>query len=114
MGLEFYKYQGTGNDFIVIDNRNLNFDKNDTILIQKLCDRNIGIGADGLILLENHETLDFKMVYFNSDSSESGFCGNGSRCVTHFAKFLGIIQDNASFQAIDAVSYTHLTLPTKA
>ena len=108
MGLEFYKYQGTGNDFIVIDNRNLNFDKNDTFLIQKLCDRNIGIGADGLILLENHETLDFEMVYFNADSSESGFCGNGSRCVTHFAKFLGIIQDNASFQAIDGIHYSKI------
>ena len=103
MALKFYKYQGTGNDFIIVDNRNLNFDKNNSLLIQKLCNRKTGVGSDGLILLENHKNLDFKMVYFNADSSESGFCGNGSRCITHFAKFLGIVKDSARFEAIDGI-----------
>ena len=103
MALKFYKYQGTGNDFIIVDNRNLIFDKNNSLLIQKLCNRKTGVGSDGLILLENHKNLDFKMVYFNADSSESGFCGNGSRCITHFAKFLGIVKDSARFEAIDGI-----------
>ena len=104
MALKFYKYQGTGNDFIIVDNRNLIFDKNNSFLIQKLCNRKTGVGSDGLILLENHKNLDFKMVYFNSDSSESGFCGNGSRCITHFAKFLGIVKD---------LSLIHISEPTR-
>ena len=101
--MTFHKYQGTGNDFIIIDNRNHNFPKKDSSLIASLCDRHFGIGADGLILLEDHENTDFSMIYFNGDGFESGFCGNGSRCITHLAKKLNIIEKNAVFSAIDGI-----------
>lgn len=96
MQIEFYKYQGTGNDFVMIDNRNNVFDKSNLGAIETLCDRRFGVGADGLILIENIDKLDFNMIYFNSDGSQS-FCGNGSRCAVAFAKHLGIIEKQAFF-----------------
>ncbi len=100
MQIHFYKYQGTGNDFILIDNRSLFFLK-DTNLIQRLCDRKFGIGADGLMLLENAPGYDFKMVYYNADGKESTMCGNGGRCIAAFSSLLSITNTKGTFLAID-------------
>ena len=103
MTFTFYKYQSTGNDFIIVDNRLQQIDKNNTKRIAELCDRRFGIGADGFILLENDKITDFKMVYYNSDGNESSMCGNGGRCIAAFAKYLGIVDDKADFVAIDGL-----------
>lgn len=105
MTLEFYKYQGTGNDFVMIDNRSGFFPKENIQLVAFLCDRRFGIGGDGLILLENDPETDFKMVYYNSDGNESTMCGNGGRCLVAFAKQMGVIDNEATFMAVDGLHH---------
>lgn len=97
--IHFHKYQGTGNDFIFIDNRKDVFPKKNELIAQ-MCDRKFGIGSDGIVLIQNHDNYDFEMVFFNPDGSKS-FCGNASRCAVHFANYLGIIQKNAHFLSTD-------------
>lgn len=92
--ITFYKYHGTGNDFILIDNREGSFDINDNELIKSLCHRRFGVGADGIMLVEEAHGYDFKMVYANSDGSLGAMCGNGGRCIVHFAHTtLGMVND---------------------
>ena len=100
MELTFFKYQGTGNDFVIIDNRDgkIAFTKEQ---VNFLCNRKFGIGADGLMLLNTKEGYDFEMKYYNADGNESSMCGNGGRCLTQFASDRGIAKDKYKFIAID-------------
>jgi diaminopimelate epimerase len=100
--IHFSKYEGTGNDFILIDNLNGTYNFLSEVHIIKLCDRKLGIGADGLILINSDESSDFYMDFFNSDGSKS-FCGNGSRCAVLFTLTLGIHKGETVFRAIDGV-----------
>ncbi len=103
----FYKYQGAGNDFILIDNRKRqhNVASNQ---IKTLCDRRFGVGADGLMLLEDHPTADFAMRYFNSDGNEASMCGNGGRCIVAFANKLQLIGESTTFMAVDGLHKAEL------
>lgn len=104
MEIHFYKYQGTGNDFIILDNRNLRWEKVlTTSQIAFLCDRRFGIGADGLMLLSDSATQDFNMIYYNADGRESSMCGNGGRCIVAFAQKVGLIDQQCTFEAIDGL-----------
>lgn len=99
--LHFFKYQGTGNDFIILDNRNWSYTSLTREGIRLLCDRRFGIGADGLMLLNPHPGYDFEMKYYNADGGESTMCGNGGRCLVKFAHDLGIRKSEYNFIAID-------------
>jgi len=103
MILRFSKYHGTGNDFIMIDNRSsvIRSSETSTDLIAHLCHRHFGIGADGLILVNNSRAADFEMVYYNSDGKEGTMCGNGGRCAVAFANYLGLIRERTTFSATD-------------
>jgi diaminopimelate epimerase len=108
MRLKFHKYHGTGNDFIMIDDRSGAVPPDFTGLIPGLCHRHFGIGADGVILLRAHPDADFEMVYYNPDGSQS-LCGNGSRCAVAFAKQLGIFTgDSCQFMAYDGLHFAHI------
>jgi len=100
MIMRFHKYQGTGNDFILVDNREQQVELT-RAQIAFLCHRRFGIGADGLMLLGTADGYDFTMTYYNSDGGESTMCGNGGRCITAFAHLLGLVSDKAIFRAID-------------
>ncbi|OYT11970.1 MAG: diaminopimelate epimerase [Bacteroidetes bacterium 4572_112] len=102
MQIQFSKYHGAGNDFILVDNRNQEYTL-DQELIAKLCERRYGIGADGLMILENSESYDFNMRYYNSDGNEGSMCGNGGRCIVAFAKDLEIIANITEFTAVDGL-----------
>lgn len=102
--MQFWKYHGAGNDFIMVDQRQHRWlERSDRARIAQLCDRHFGIGADGLIILEKNTqpNEDFDMVYFNADGGESTLCGNGGRCIVAFAKHQGVVSGNCRFRAID-------------
>ena len=101
MKIEFFKYQGTGNDFVILDNRDNKYDGLTTKQVNHICDRRFGIGADGLMLLSKKEGYDFEMVYFNADGNQSSMCGNGGRCLVKFAYHMGIHKTTYRFIATD-------------
>lgn len=108
MKISFYKYQATGNDFVVLDNRNHQYEglRNEDII--RLCHRRFGIGADGLMMLENTDGYDFEMKYFNADGSLGSMCGNGGRCIVAFALKSGIEKDEYSFLAYDGRHFARI------
>ena len=103
MKIEFYKYHGTGNDFIILDNYNHTAPSLTTTQIKHICDRHFGIGADGLMLLSKIAGYDFEMMYYNADGNESSMCGNGGRCLVKFAHSLGIHKSLYQFIAVDGI-----------
>jgi diaminopimelate epimerase len=103
MLVHFSKYHGTGNDFVMIDGRKLDFPFKDKALIHRICHRRFGVGADGLIVLEGSDEYDFTMRYFNADGGEGTMCGNGGRCIVAFARKLGIAGMETIFEGIDGI-----------
>lgn len=101
----FVKYQGTGNDFVIMDNRDKQFPISNHEAIAQICHRNFGIGSDGFILIESDDKADFYMRYFNADGHEGSLCGNGSRCAIHYAKSLGMTNESLIFAATDGLHH---------
>ncbi len=101
MKVVFYKYHGTGNDFVILDNRENEYAAIHPKQVKSICNRHFGVGADGLMLLNKKEGYDFEMVYYNSDGNESTMCGNGGRCLVKFAYHQGIVKSEYRFLAID-------------
>lgn len=108
MTVTFNKYQGAGNDFVIIDNRKNIINPDDSVLINRLCDRRFGIGADGLILISEIKGHDYEMKYFNSDGKLGSMCGNGGRCAAHFAMKHGIAGKEQEFMAFDGLHQTQV------
>jgi diaminopimelate epimerase len=111
MVIEFYKYHGTGNDFIIIDDFESKFEKSQKNIqktISLLCHRRFGIGADGLMLLQKSKKYEFKMKYFNSDGLEGSMCGNGARCISAFAFKQGYVSNKMIFEAIDGEHHAQI------
>ena len=94
MKIKFQKFQGTGNDFVIINNKDLLFPSDNNKLIEKLCDRKHGIGCDGLILINPSQSSDFEMIYYNSNGFLGSMCGNGARCSVKFAQINNLINNN--------------------
>ena len=103
MQIKFDKYQGAGNDFIIIDNRNKKYSILKKEQLKFLCNRYTGIGADGVILIQDSQEADFEMQYFNSDCKIISLCGNGGRCCVAYAKKNNMIDSMAKFKAIDGI-----------
>jgi diaminopimelate epimerase len=113
MKVEFYKYHGAGNDFVMIDCRKHDESLFDQKRVEFLCDRHLGIGADGLILLLSDKKSDFRMKYFNSDGVEGSMCGNGGRCIVAFAREMNLIRETATFTGIDGIHAANILGPEK-
>eukprot|EP01136_Pigoraptor_vietnamica_P023927 Opistho-1_new@76482 len=109
MTINFFKYQGAGNDFIMIDHREHTLKNIDQKLVAQLCDRRFGIGGDGLMFLTKHADYDFEMVYYNADGNIGSMCGNGGRCIVAFAKQLGVIDSETNFLAVDGPHYAKIS-----
>ena len=103
MEFEFQKYHGAGNDFILINDQSEKFPFKNSDRIRSLCDRKFGIGADGLIVIRNHDKFDFEMFYFNSDGKQGSLCGNGSRCAVAYRVKEGLMKNRVIFKAIDGI-----------
>lgn len=110
MKINFYKYQGTGNDFVILDNRNWSYTSLTNEQVKFMCDRRFGIGADGLMLLNNKEGFDFEMKYYNADGREGSMCGNGGRCMVKFASHIGILPTAYKFLAVDGTHEAEITM----